>query len=134
MEVGGIVKPSRRGRGLELTAADSERVIRPVTGSPSALEDVVLPPESEACYLLQRVRDEAHRFAITYHRKLRSKKRMTSDLEAVEGLGKAMAQRILRHFGGLRALRAASMEQLERVPGVGTTLARRLWGYLHPES
>ena len=122
----GIVKPPRRGRGLALGQGEEERLVR-VDGAQLPLE-----PQSEACYLLQRVRDEAHRFALAYHRRLRTRASGRTDLERLEGLGPERARSLLVHFGGLRGLAAASREQLARVPGIGPTLAERVWSALHP--
>src|SRR3984957_371740 len=84
---------------------------------------VILPRSSEGLYLLQRVRDEAHRFAITYHRQKRSKAATTSALDDVPGLGPARRAALLKHFGSVRKLRAASMEEIAAVPGIGPKLA-----------
>jgi excinuclease ABC subunit C len=84
---------------------------------------VILPRSSEGLYLLQRVRDEAHRFAITYHRQKRSKAATTSALDDVPGLGPARRATLLKHFGSVRKLRAASMEEIAAVPGIGPKLA-----------
>jgi excinuclease ABC subunit C len=85
---------------------------------------VVLPRSSEGLYLLQRVRDEAHRFAITYHRQRRSKAMTSSVLDDVPGLGPARRAALLRHFGSLKKLRAADAEQVAAVPGVGAATAQ----------
>ena len=87
----------------------------------------------EVCFLLQRVRDEAHRFAVAYHRRLRSRKQRTSELHKVAGLGDQRTRSLLQFFGGMRELKAASAEQLTRAPGVGKTLARRIYTELHPD-
>ena len=84
---------------------------------------VVLPRTSEALYLLQRVRDEAHRFANTFHRQRRSRSMTSSALDGIPGLGPARQQALLRHLGSVKAVRAASVEQLQEVPGVGPSLA-----------
>jgi excinuclease ABC subunit C len=84
---------------------------------------VILPRSSEGLYLLQRVRDEAHRFAITYHRQKRGKAATTSALDEVPGLGPARRQRLLKHFGSVRKLGAASVEEIAEVPGIGAKLA-----------
>ncbi|WP_298886372.1 excinuclease ABC subunit UvrC [uncultured Serinicoccus sp.] len=84
---------------------------------------VVLPRTSEALYLLQRVRDEAHRFANTFHRQRRSRSMTTSALDGIPGLGPARQQALLRHLGSVKAVRTASVEQLQEVPGVGPALA-----------
>ena len=84
---------------------------------------VILPRSSEGLYLLQRVRDEAHRFAITYHRQKRSKAATTSVLDDVPGLGPARRKTLLKHFGSVRKLSAASVEEIAAVPGIGPRLA-----------
>jgi excinuclease ABC subunit C len=84
---------------------------------------VILPRSSEGLYLLQRVRDEAHRFAITYHRQKRSKAATASALDDVPGLGPARRATLLKHFGSVRKLRAASVEEIAAVPGIGPKLA-----------
>ena len=84
---------------------------------------VILPRSSEGLYLLQRVRDEAHRFAITYHRQKRSKAATTSALDDVPGLGPARRKALLKQFGSVRKLGAASIEEIAVVPGIGPRLA-----------
>jgi excinuclease ABC subunit C len=85
---------------------------------------VILPRTSEGLYLLQRVRDEAHRFAITFHRQRRSKTMTASALDQVAGLGKTRRTALLRHFGSLKRVRAASAEEIAEVPGIGAATAR----------
>ncbi|MEO7262338.1 MAG: excinuclease ABC subunit UvrC, partial [Jatrophihabitantaceae bacterium] len=87
---------------------------------------VILPRASEALYLLQRVRDEAHRFAITFHRQKRSKSMTESELIGIAGLGPARRKALLTRFGSLRNLRAASVEEIAKVPGFGPELAQRV--------
>jgi excinuclease ABC subunit C len=84
---------------------------------------IVLPRTSEGLYLLQRVRDEAHRFAVTHHRERRSKAMTTSVLDSVPGLGPARRSALLKHFGSLKKLRAAQPEEIAEVPGIGPGLA-----------
>ena len=84
---------------------------------------VVLPRTSEGLYLLQRLRDEAHRFAITFHRQRRSKAMTASELDDVPGLGETRRRALLTHFGSLTRVRAATPEQLTEVPGIGPSLA-----------
>ena len=84
---------------------------------------VILPRSSEGLYLLQRVRDEAHRFAITYHRQKRGKAATTSALDDVPGLGPARRKALLKQFGSVRKLGAASIEEIAAVPGIGPRLA-----------
>jgi excinuclease ABC subunit C len=90
---------------------------------PDRAEPVILPRTSEALYLLQRVRDEAHRFAITYHRQKRSRTMAQSALDDVPGLGDLRRKAILRTFGSVKRLRAASVEEIAQVPGVGRRTA-----------
>jgi excinuclease ABC subunit C len=84
---------------------------------------VILPRTSEALYLLQRVRDEAHRFAITFHRQRRSKAMTASALDGIPGLGETKQKALLRHFGSVKKIRAASEEDLRAVSGIGPALA-----------
>ena len=104
----------------------------PVCGLAKRLEEVWLPERedpvilarsSEALYLLQRVRDEAHRFAITHHRSRRSKSMVESLLDDVPGLGEVRRKTLLKHFGSLRKLRAATIAEIAQVPGIGERTA-----------
>ncbi|WP_418059028.1 excinuclease ABC subunit UvrC [Pimelobacter simplex] len=90
---------------------------------PGEEDPVILPRTSEGLYLLQRVRDEAHRFAITHHRNRRSKSMVESMLDGVPGLGEVRRKTLLRHFGSLRKLRLASLDEIAAVPGVGPRTA-----------
>jgi excinuclease ABC subunit C len=101
---------------------------------PGESEPVILPRTSEALYLLQRVRDEAHRFAITYHRQKRSKSMVESLLDDVPGLGETRRKALLRHFGSLKRLRAASAAEIAEVPGVGPRTAEAVVAALHEPS
>ena len=87
---------------------------------------VILPRASEALFLLQRIRDEAHRFAITFHRQKRGKSMTASLLDEVPGLGPAKRQALLKHFGSVKKLRSASEEELRQVPGIGPAMAANL--------
>ncbi|MFH9015723.1 excinuclease ABC subunit UvrC [Streptomyces sp. NPDC017943] len=89
-------------------------------------DPVVLPRSSEGLYLLQRVRDEAHRFAITYQRAKRSKRFRSSPLDDVPGLGDTRKQALLKHFGSLKKLRAATIDQICEVPGIGRKTAETI--------
>ena len=93
---------------------------------------VILPRHSEGLYLLQRVRDEAHRFAITFHRQRRSKRMTASALDGVPGLGEARRKALLRRFGSLRKLAAASADEIAQVPGVGPRTAEAVVAALAP--
>jgi excinuclease ABC subunit C len=91
---------------------------------PDESESIVLPPLDSATHLLQRIRDEAHRFAIGYHRKLRGKALVVSVLDEIPGLGKARKTKLLSHFGSLARLKGASQEEIEAVKGIPKGLAR----------
>ena len=91
---------------------------------PGQAEPVIMPRTSEGLYLLQRVRDEAHRFAIAYHRQKRSKAMTVSALDDVAGLGETRRKALLRHFGSLKRLKAATVEEVLEVPGVGRRTAQ----------
>jgi excinuclease ABC subunit C len=93
---------------------------------PGEDEPVILPRTSEGLYLLQRVRDEAHRFAITFHRQKRSRSMTVSALDGIPGLGETRRRALLRHFGSLRRLRAASPEEIAEVPGIGPRTAQTI--------
>jgi excinuclease ABC subunit C len=92
----------------------------------------VLDPESPALRLIQRVRDEAHRFAITGHRKRRAKRFNESILESIAGLGPARRRALLRHFGGLQGVLRAAVADIEQVEGIGASLAHSIYDHLHP--
>jgi len=89
-------------------------------------EPVVLPRGSQGLYLLQRVRDEAHRFAITYHRNVRSARTFRSVLDEIPGIGPKRKKALVRHFGSARAIAAASVEDIAAVNGMNHDLAERV--------
>ena len=90
---------------------------------PGRDDPVLLPRRSQGLYLMQRIRDEAHRFAITQHRTRRTKLGVASQLDAIPGIGPARRRALLRRFGSLDAIRAASVEEIAAVPGIGPELA-----------
>ncbi|MBC7374119.1 MAG: excinuclease ABC subunit C, partial [Frankiales bacterium] len=90
---------------------------------PGQDDPVILPRTSEGLYLLQRVRDEAHRFAITYHRQKRSSSMTASALDGIAGLGDTRRKALLRHFGSLKRLRTATVDEVMEVPGIGRRTA-----------
>ncbi|HEV7203748.1 MAG TPA: excinuclease ABC subunit UvrC [Jatrophihabitans sp.] len=93
---------------------------------PGQAYPAILPRTSEGLYLLQRVRDEAHRFAITYHRQKRSKAMTVSALDGIPGLGETRRKALMRRFGSLKKLRAASVDELTEVPGIGRRTAEAI--------
>ena len=94
---------------------------------------IILKRQSEGMYLLQRVRDESHRFAITYHRQQRRKGALRSALDEIPGVGESYQKRLLNHFGSVKAMRMASVEDFEQVKGVGHAKAEALYAALHDE-
>ena len=91
---------------------------------PGEPDPVILPRTSESLYLLQRIRDEAHRFAITFHRSKRSRRMTASALDTVRGLGEARRTALVMHFGSVANLKKASVEEITEVPGIGVTTAK----------
>ena len=91
-----------------------------------------LPPRDSVLYFLQRLRDEAHRFAITTHRAGRSKTLVTSELDEVDGVGPSRKRALLNHFGSARGVKQAGLRDLEAVPGVSRDTARRVYAHFHP--
>lgn len=115
----GIAKPRTEHRRGELDAVD--KII--LRGNP---EPVLLRDDDPALRMLQYLRDEAHRTAIGFHRNRRSKSALSSELDSFPGIGRTRRQALLRHFGSMRALKAATIEEIAAVPGFGLPLASRL--------
>jgi len=99
-------------------AKEFEHVFVPEVSSP-----IILPPKSPAMHLLQRIRDEAHRFAISYHRKLRSQEMEHSILDDIPGVGPKRKQKLLKHFGSLEQVKSAGVDELAQVEGISSNLA-----------
>ena len=118
----GVAKGVERRPGLET-------LIIPDTNA-----EINLAEHSLALHLIQQIRDEAHRFAITSHRKRRAKKRVTSPLESIEGLGPKRRQNLLKYFGGMRGVTRAGVEELAKVPGISKNLAKTIHQEVHAES
>ena len=93
---------------------------------PHTPEPIILPRDSQALYLVQRIRDEAHRFAITYHRNLRSKGSLGSPLDLVSGIGPKRKRMLMRRFGSLKGIKEAAVDEIAAVPGMTRSLAIRL--------
>ncbi len=109
----------------EISRSD-ERVFLPNRKNP-----VVMRQNSAPLLLLARIRDEAHRFAIGYHKKLRGKELLISQLEEIAGIGPGRKKSLLRHFGSLNRIREASPEELSQAPGISAKVAASLWHHLH---
>ncbi|HEX8917209.1 MAG TPA: excinuclease ABC subunit UvrC [Chloroflexota bacterium] len=97
---------------------------------PGRKESVLLPTTSQALYLVQRIRDEAHRFAITYHRNVRQKRTVSSQIDAVPGIGPARRKALIKAFGSVRGIKAASAEEIAQVAGVNAKLAETVKAHL----
>ncbi|MCC7411984.1 MAG: excinuclease ABC subunit UvrC [Gammaproteobacteria bacterium] len=115
----GVAKGPSRRAGLETLVLCDARTSKQ------------LPPDSPALLLIQQVRDEAHRFAVTGHRQRRARARNTSTLEQIPGIGAKRRRQLIRHFGGLQGVSRAGVEDLSRVPGISSDLAQRIYDMLH---
>lgn len=101
---------------------------------PSEPDPIIMPRNSEGLYLLQRVRDEAHRFAITYHRSKRSTRMTASALDSVPGLGEHRRKALVTHFGSIARLKEATVDEITAVPGIGVATATAVHDALRPDS
>ncbi|GIX48040.1 MAG: hypothetical protein KatS3mg131_2251 [Candidatus Tectimicrobiota bacterium] len=119
LEVAAIAKGRREG--------EVDRFYRP--GRKNAIS---MPAHAPALHLLQHLRDEAHRFALAYHRRLRHRQLRHSLLDGIPGLGEKRKAQLLRHFGSLKGLQAASLDALTAVPGLPAPVARAVYAALHP--
>lgn len=130
----GVAKGKARKPGEEkLFITTSEYENKTTKGKNHPLERLELDPHSPAFHLIQQCRDEAHRFAISAHRRKRDKKRVQSVLETIPGIGKIRRNMLLKQFGGLQELEKVSLEALTKVPGMSQILAERVYQVLHGE-
>ncbi len=120
----GVAKGEGRKPGLETLYVVNDY-------ASETLSIVTLSPHSEALHLIQQIRDEAHRFAITRHRAKRDKKRTQSPLESISGVGPKRRQQLLTHFGGQKELLSASEESIAKVSGISKALAKKIYQQLH---
>ena len=117
----GVAKGPERKPGLETLYLSGQKT------------EIILPADSMALHLIQHVRDEAHRFAITGHRQRRQRSRTTSTLETIPGLGPKRRQRLLKQFGGLQEVARAGVEDLARVNGISPKLAQQIYDTFHAD-
>ena len=117
----GIAKGPERKPGLETLHV------------PGRTRPVSLAPDSPALHLIQQIRDEAHRFAITGHRQRRARSRKTSPLEQIAGIGPKRRQLLLKQLGGLREVARAGVDDLQTVKGINRTLAQQIYDAFHGE-
>jgi len=139
-----VVVDGGRGQLSVATQVLAETGLRiPAVGLAKRLEEVffpdrpdplLIPRGSEALFVLQHVRDEAHRFAVTYHRQKRAKRAVASSLDEIPGVGPARKRALLRRFGSLARLRQAPVEEIARTPGVGLEIARAVHERLHGQA
>ncbi len=115
----GVAKGRDRNAGREVFHLPDGRELR-------------LPPNSPTLFYIQRLRDEAHRFAIGAHRQKRAKTFASSPLDEIPGIGPGRKRALLMHFGTTRAVRGAAVEDLEKVPGISRAMARNIHDHFHP--
>ena len=135
---GGLPQVNAAAKALEAAGVGNMHVVglakrMEEIWKPGTTFPVILPRSSEALFMLQRVRDEAHRFAITLHRNRRSKGMVDSILDDVPGLGPVKKKAVLAHFGSLKKVTEAGVAELAQVPGIGPVQAQQIWEFLNVE-
>lgn len=124
----GLDNPDDHSPSASKKTASPERIFLPGVKDPIALRQ-----HTAERFLVEQIRDEAHRFAITYHRKLRSKRTLSSAVDDIAGVGPERRKELLRAFGSVVALRAAKPAQIAQAIGIGVKIAQRIWRALHPD-
>ncbi len=134
----GIAKGPERRPGKEVlwlchpcTDSGTDTGAEADSGLLDGVREIILAPDAQALHLIQQIRDEAHRFAITGHRQRRQRKRNTSVLETIPGMGSKRRQQLLKQFGGLQEVARAGVEDLTRVSGISTALAQLIYDAFH---
>jgi len=134
----GIAKGPERRPGKEVlwlcypcTDSGTDTESEPDSGLLDGVREIILAPDAQALHLIQQIRDEAHRFAITGHRQRRQRKRNTSVLETIPGMGPKRRQQLLKQFGGLQEVARAGVEDLARVNGISVTMAQLIYDAFH---
>ena len=121
-----------KSRDLEVADRDEERVKSPErVFLPNRKDPIVLPQSSPELFMLTRLRDEAHRFAITFQQRVLRRRGFHSSLDGIPGVGENRQKALLRHFGSMNGVKAAGVEQLSEVPGIGPSIAERIHAFLH---
>lgn len=105
-----------------------EKLYRPGRKNP-----ILLPAHNPTLLYLMRIRDESHRFGVTFHRKLRRQSTLSSQLDNVEGIGPDKKRKLLKHFGSLKKIKSATLEELEKAPGIGPSMAKRVHNHFHQQ-
>lgn len=126
VDIIGLAKMRTKRAAFEETIEQSEERVF----LPSRKDPIVLRRNSTALFLLQRLRNEAHRFAITFHRSVRSKERLRSNLDTIPGVGPAKRQALLKHFGSIKGVRAATLSEIREAPGISSALGKVIYDYL----
>lgn len=127
-ERGGILPAAGRRRRLEAAGKGEDRVYLPGRKDP-----VYLSRWPKALFLLQRIRDEAHRFAVSYHRKVKEKEDLCSLLDRIPGIGAKRRKALLTFFGDIKRIRTVSVTDLQQVEGIGSEMAKRIGKFLEAE-
>jgi excinuclease ABC subunit C len=106
---------------------EGEKLYKPERKNP-----VMLPPHNPILLYLMRIRDESHRYGVTFHRKLRNKATLASDLDQIPGIGSEKKKQLLRHMGSLKRIKTATLPELMDVKGIGEELAKAIIHFFHP--